>query len=76
MMGLHPCHVEEDWQEQCKTIVETLDAEPCDGRGEIGMDLFRGSETRELQIGSLSRVKLAGHWKADLACRASCARGV
>ena len=50
MMGLHPCHVEEDWQEQCKTIVETLDAHPCVAVGEIGMDLFRGSETREFQL--------------------------
>ena len=50
MMGLHPCHVEEDWQEQCNIILETLDAHPCVAVGEIGMDLFRGSETREFQL--------------------------
>ena len=50
MMGLHPCHVEENWQAQCAPILAALDANPCVAVGEIGMDLFRGRETRALQI--------------------------
>lgn len=50
MMGLHPCHVEEDWQNQCVPILRALDEHPCIAVGEIGMDLFRGKETRQLQV--------------------------
>jgi len=50
MMGLHPCHVGSDWEAQCAPIIEALDAHPCVAVGEIGMDLFRGRQTRELQI--------------------------
>lgn len=50
MMGLHPCHVEENWEAECVSILEALDAEPCIAVGEIGMDLFRGKETRLAQI--------------------------
>ena len=50
MMGLHPCHVEDDWQNQCVPILRALDEHPCIAVGEIGMDLFRGKETRQLQV--------------------------
>jgi TatD DNase family protein len=50
MMGLHPCHVEANWEKECATILEALDAHPCIAVGEIGMDLFRGKETREHQV--------------------------
>ncbi|MDG1381370.1 MAG: TatD family hydrolase [Flavobacteriales bacterium] len=50
MMGLHPCHVDADWSAACATILEALDAHPCIAVGEIGMDLFRGKETREHQM--------------------------
>lgn len=50
MMGLHPCHVDEQWEEECKPILAALDASPCIAVGEIGMDLFRGKKTRGLQI--------------------------
>ena len=50
MMGLHPCHVDDGWEAECVPILEALDAEPCIAVGEIGMDLFRGRETRDAQI--------------------------
>jgi len=50
MMGLHPCHVEADWLSACVPILKALDADPCIAVGEIGMDLFRGKETRQFQI--------------------------
>ena len=50
MMGLHPCHVDDGWKAECAPILEALDAEPCIAVGEIGMDLFRGRETRDAQI--------------------------
>jgi TatD DNase family protein len=50
MMGLHPCHVDADWKTHCAPILEALDAHPCIAVGEIGMDLFRGRQTREHQI--------------------------
>lgn len=53
MMGLHPCHVEEGWEAECVPILQALDAEPCIAVGEIGMDLFRGKKTRQLQIDAL-----------------------
>ncbi len=50
MMGLHPCHVDAEWETECAPILEALDAHPCIAVGEIGMDLFRGRETRDAQI--------------------------
>ena len=55
MMGLHPCHVEEDWETECVPILEALDAEPCIAVGEIGMDLFRGKKTRLAQLDAFHR---------------------
>lgn len=40
MMGLHPCHVGEDWREDLKKIREVLDSMPCVAVGEIGLDLY------------------------------------
>lgn len=50
MMGLHPCHVDAEWESECAPILRALDAHPCIAVGEIGMDLFRGRETRDAQI--------------------------
>lgn len=50
MMGLHPCHVDEGWEAECAPILDALDAHPCIAVGEIGMDLFRGRETRDAQM--------------------------
>ena len=50
MMGLHPCHVDDGWESECVPILAALDAEPCIAVGEIGVDLFRGRETRDAQI--------------------------
>lgn len=50
MMGLHPCHVDDGWEAECAPILEALNAEPCIAVGEIGVDLFRGRETRDAQI--------------------------
>jgi TatD DNase family protein len=55
MMGLHPCHVEDDWESECTPILEALNAEPCIAVGEIGMDLFRGKKTRLAQIDAFHR---------------------
>ena len=49
-----------------RPILEALDAEPCIAVGEIGMDLFRGKETRQLPRLKPFTVKLDGHWSETL----------
>ena len=73
MMGLHPCHVEENWEAECVSILGALDAEPCIAVGEIGMDLFRGKETRWPRLKPFT-VKLDGHWSETFLWSFMCAR--
>ena len=49
MMGLHPCHVDDDWEAECAPILAASDAHPA-SQGEIGMDLFRAEKRETHQI--------------------------
>ncbi len=40
LMGLHPTHVKEDYEEELNTILTQLDQYPYKGVGEIGIDLY------------------------------------
>lgn len=40
MMGLHPCHVTEDWENEIQLIEQYLRYNPYIAVGEIGIDLF------------------------------------
>jgi TatD DNase family protein len=52
MMGLHPSHVKEDWEEQLNAVLEKLDANPkaYSGVGEIGIDLYWDKTFKDAQI--------------------------
>jgi TatD DNase family protein len=45
MMGLHPCHVGEDWVEVLQVMVEWLDRRPYAAVGEIGLDAYWDKST-------------------------------
>jgi len=40
MMGLHPCHVKENYKEELAIVKEWLDKRPFCAVGEIGLDLY------------------------------------
>lgn len=40
MMGLHPCYVKEDFEQQLSAMKKELDSNPYVGVGEIGLDLY------------------------------------
>lgn len=67
MMGLHPCHVGEGWQEELATIEAALrnpnPASPWVAVGEIGLDLHWETSTLPAQIEAL-RTQL--QWAKDL----------
>jgi TatD DNase family protein len=65
MMGLHPCHVEESWQEDLKLILRELDVLPCVAVGEIGLDLYWDKNKLELQKAA-ARVQIAWALERDL----------
>jgi len=45
MMGLHPCHVGEDWVEVLRVMDEWLDRRPYAAVGEIGLDAYWDKST-------------------------------
>ena len=53
MMGLHPCHVKEDYQEVLNNIYHELKAGNYHGIGETGIDLYWDPATLPLQIRSI-----------------------
>lgn len=49
MMGLHPCSVNENWENDLRIIKEWLDKENYCAVGEIGIDLYWDKSTLEFQ---------------------------
>lgn len=49
MYGLHPCSVDEDYEEVLRTIKLRLDASNCIAIGEIGIDLYWDKTKQEIQ---------------------------
>jgi len=50
MMGLHPCSVNENWENDLRTIKDWLDKEKYCAVGEIGIDLYWDKSTLEFQL--------------------------
>lgn len=49
MMGLHPTHVKENFEEELKHVEEELDKRKFYGVGEIGIDLYWDKSTLDIQ---------------------------
>lgn len=67
MMGLHPCHIGDGWQEELVTIEDALrnpdPASPWVAVGEIGLDLHWETSTLQAQIEAL---RLQLQWAKEL----------
>ena len=50
MMGLHPCHVKEDYQNVLEKIKLELDVYQYYGVGEIGIDMYWDKTTLDFQV--------------------------
>ena len=50
MMGLHPCSVKENWEDELKVIKENLDKNEYRAVGEIGVDMYWDKSTRDIQM--------------------------
>lgn len=50
MLGLHPCDVKENWQDELKTIKEAIPAHKIYAIGEIGIDLYWDKSTLDIQV--------------------------
>ena len=50
MMGLHPCYVKEDFQDQLDLMYNWLDKRKFAAIGEIGLDFFRDETYRDEQL--------------------------
>jgi TatD DNase family protein len=60
MMGLHPCSVAENWEEQLHAIRVAFEGKPYIAIGEIGIDLYWDKSTLPFQIGAFrAQVKWA-----------------
>lgn len=49
MMGLHPCSVKENYEEELAIIKQELDTQKCIAVGEIGIDLYWDKTTQQIQ---------------------------
>lgn len=49
MMGLHPCHVKEGWQEELNALLALFDKHTFCAVGEIGIDLYWDKTTLDIQ---------------------------
>ncbi|MEO8085934.1 MAG: TatD family hydrolase [Bacteroidota bacterium] len=64
MMGLHPCSVKENWQEEMNLVEKLLSEKKYVAVGEIGMDLFWDKTFVKEQEGVFRRqIELANHYK-------------
>lgn len=60
MMGLHPTHVKENFQQELKHVEEELNCREFYAVGEIGIDLYWDKSTLEIQLKAFRRqIKLA-----------------
>jgi TatD DNase family protein len=55
MMGLHPCHVKENYNEELAIVRQYLDKRSFVGVGEIGIDLYWDKTFKNQQIDAFSR---------------------
>jgi TatD DNase family protein len=55
MMGLHPCDVEEDWQDELDRLLAWFDKRKYIAVGEIGLDLYWDKTTLDRQVLALKR---------------------
>jgi TatD DNase family protein len=55
MMGLHPCSVKEDFEEELAVVEEWLEARPFIAIGEIGIDLYWDQTFKDQQIEAFKR---------------------
>lgn len=62
MMGLHPCSVSADYQQQLELIKVELDKDDSIAVGEIGIDLFWDTTTKEIQIAAF---KIQCEWAIE-----------
>lgn len=74
MMGLHPTHVKENYEDELKHVKDMLVQRPFVAVGEIGIDLYWDKSTLQLQQDAFKRqIKLAKHYKLPIVihCRES-----
>jgi TatD DNase family protein len=50
MLGLHPCDVKDDWQQQLETIAAAIPQQKIYAIGEIGIDLYWDKTTLDKQV--------------------------
>jgi TatD DNase family protein len=55
MMGLHPCDVEEDWEDELERLLAWFDKRNYIAVGEIGLDLYWDKTTLDRQLQALKR---------------------
>ncbi|HZH55311.1 MAG TPA: TatD family hydrolase [Sphingobacteriaceae bacterium] len=63
MMGLHPCNVKADYQEQLTEIEQALNSGKVWGVGEIGLDLYWDQSTIAMQVEAF---KIQTEWAKEL----------
>lgn len=74
MMGLHPCYVKENYEDELKHVEEELEKRKFVAIGEIGIDLFWDKTTLEIQkIAFKRQIQLAKKYKLPIVihCRES-----
>jgi TatD DNase family protein len=59
MMGLHPCHVTENYQAQLSKLLEVLELHPMKAVGEIGLDLYWQQDNLQDQKAAF---RIQGQW--------------
>lgn len=72
MMGLHPTHVKENYEEELAHVEEMLSRRKFYAIGEIGIDLYWDKSTLKIQQDAFKRqIQLAKHYKLPIAihCR-------
>lgn len=63
MLGLHPCDVKENWQQELDTIYKAIPQHKIYAIGEIGIDLYWDKSTLNSQIEAF---KIQIHWAKEL----------